>query len=251
VSTSSVENYVKQYSAQMGRVATEDEIRGFIEKHIRDEILSREAISLGLDQGDIVIRRRLVQKLDFMTDELTQVEPPTEDEIVRYFEENKSVYAAPDRVSFSQVFLNPEGLTSDEAFQRARDLKARLNTERATPENAYQYSSPTLLETFYQNMTREDLQMSLGSEDLFDKIWDFSTGIWEGPVESGFGMHLILATDKNNGEVPELKKVRQLVIQDLVLEKEANAKKAFMDNLKTRYAIKIDEELKPYYEDES
>jgi len=249
VSSSTIETYVKQYSAQMGRAATEDEIRGFIEKHIRDEILSREAISLGLDQGDIVIRRRLVQKIDFMTDELTQVEPPTEEEIVRYFEENKSVYVAPDRVSFSQVFLNPEGLTSDEAFQRARDLKTRLITAKVTPENAYQYSSSTLLEDFYQNMTGEDVLMSLGSEDLFDKIWDFSAGIWEGPVESGFGIHLIHITDKNYGEVPELEKVRQLVIQDLVLKKEANAKKAFMDNLKTRYAIKIDEELKPYYED--
>jgi hypothetical protein len=244
VSAVTIDNYTKQWSAQMGRPATEEEISGFIEKYIREEILSREAITLGLDKGDIVIKRRLVQKIDFMSGEMLEVPQPTEEELTNYFEVNRSNYRLPRRISFTQVFLNIEGLPNDEAYAKATELKNQLSD--VDPGNAFQYGSSTLLEDSYDNVSDEELSKLFGDTEFFKILWEFPGYSWQGPVESVFGLHLVYVSDKTDMRIPELTDIKMEVLRDLISDKQREIKQQFIESLKKRYIIKIDDELLPY-----
>jgi len=247
VSNKTIDNLTEQWSAQMGKPVTEDEIKGFIDKYIREEVLSREAKSLGLDDGDIVIKRRLVQKIDFMSEGMIEMAPPSENELEEYYDANMEKYASPRLVSFAQVYLNTSENPGD-AIQEAENLKKTLNGKNESPDNAHKYGSSFLLNSNFDNFSHEEVSNTFGNSELFNTIWEYPEDSWQGPVESGFGWHLIYVTGKTEKQISDLENLREIITIDLIDENRKKAKEQFIQELKSRYIIHLDEELKPYYQ---
>jgi peptidyl-prolyl cis-trans isomerase C len=96
------------YERQFGQAPDADEMRGLVTAHIREEVLCREALALGLDRDDTIVRRRLAQKMEFLTDDIATAAVP-EDAVVReFFEKNAERYAKPGRVTFRHVYFSKE-----------------------------------------------------------------------------------------------------------------------------------------------
>jgi hypothetical protein len=249
VSWSTIESEMKQWENLMGRPPTEEEVGSFIDKYINDELLSREAISLGLDKGDIVIKRRLVQKIEFMRDDYFNIPEPTDEDLKIYLQDNNDNYTIPRQISFAQIWLKGDGMTADELIERAFSLKSILNDHREKPENAVQYNSSALLDTEYSAISQQKMLNLFGNEDLFNDLWSDQAGIWIGPFHSVYGIHLMYIMEKEESRLPGVEEVREKLVFDYVTNEKAKAAKLFMDNLRDSYIIKVDENLVPYYEE--
>ena len=103
-----VEQLAAQFSRTWMRPPTEEELAGLIERHIRGEVFYREALAMGLDQDDPYVRNRLGQKLEFLLDDLSAETAPSDETLARYLQEHGERYQVPARVSFQQVYLNPD-----------------------------------------------------------------------------------------------------------------------------------------------
>ena len=101
----------EQFQRTWMRPPTRQELKGMVEDFVKEEVLYREAQALGLDQDDLVIRRRLRQKMEFLNEDLTESQAPTDEELQAYFDANQKRFRRPDRFSFQQVYINPHNST--------------------------------------------------------------------------------------------------------------------------------------------
>jgi len=247
VTANRIETRVNQWSVQMGRSATQDEIRGFIEEYIRDEVLNREAKLLGLDKNDIVVRRRLAQKMAFMSSEFILIDPADDEQLLSYFYSNINKYIQPATVSFFQVYINSRELSDNEIDSKAKSIKARLILEKVATDNLSNYGDMSLLSDFYSAMTADEINKVFGVPDFTDEIINIPGQTWDGPFESGYGHHLIFIVDKKDSITPSFSKVKEQVEKDFMDIRQKEAEDQFYKKLKSRYIINIEKELLPLY----
>ena len=162
-----------QWAAQGGRPPTPRELQGLVEEHIREEILSREAQALGLDRGDVIIRRRLVQKLRFVTEDIALETAPDPVALEAFFNEHADRYAAPERVTFSHVYFSSD--RHDDARELARDALAELSGQNG--EAWLEVGDPFLLNRTYADRTLTDVRELFGSA-FAEGIAELETGPW-------------------------------------------------------------------------
>jgi len=108
VSTADVERLSTLWQRQWQRPPTSEELQGAIDQHVREEIYFREALALGLDREDTIVRRRMAQKMRFISEDLATAAEPTEGELTSFLEQNEERYRTPGEVSFIHVYVNPD-----------------------------------------------------------------------------------------------------------------------------------------------
>ena len=108
VSKNDIQRLHDQWLSQMGSAPTPGELDGLINSHIREEIFVREARKLGLERDDVIIRRRLAQKLQFVVEDRALLETPSDSALRGYFDRHKQRYEIAERLTFSHVFFSPE-----------------------------------------------------------------------------------------------------------------------------------------------
>ncbi|GKS59342.1 hypothetical protein YTPLAS18_28690 [Nitrospira sp.] len=222
------------------RPPTADELRGAIEDRVREEILYREALAMGLDKDDTVVRRRLMQKLKFLSEDLMAGTEPTVDELQRYFREHRERYREPVRLQFSQVFFNVDRHGA-KAAGMAREALESL-TARGASANAGQALGDRLLTLVYDypEQSVEDVARVFG-DDFARQVVQLPVGGWQGPVRSGYGLHLVYIKDRRPGLVPTLASVQHAVLRDYEQAKREEAAEDFYERLRARYDIVIDQ----------
>lgn len=194
---------------------TSDELDTIVNEFIREEALAREARELGLDQNDYVIKRRLVQKLDYVARGFVEAAfQVTEEDVRAYFEENRPDFYIQPRITFTHVFFSAERHGADEAEQLAATTLAQLRQSRARFEDAGQYGERFLYGLNYVDRSRILVESHFGTE-LTEAIFgiDPSVDDWSGPFRSDHGAHLVLVTAVQPGRNPSLDEVRPQVVQ--------------------------------------
>ncbi len=215
----------EQWRAQLGRAPSEDELKGLIEQFVREEIYYREALRLSLDQGDVIVRRRLVQKLTFLTEDIATGQPPGEAELRAFHEANADRYRLPARYSFRHRYFS-----ADRREDAKADALAAL-TDPAAP------ADPFMLQRAYAERSLREIG------DLFGR--DFAAALtnlavspdWQGPLPSAYGWHLVQVEKVLPEALPSFAQVQARVANDLNAERREQANAAYYKQLRSRYQV--------------
>jgi peptidyl-prolyl cis-trans isomerase C len=227
-----------QWQAQMGRAPTPAEASGLLEQWIKEEIYYREAKTLGLDDNDTIIRRRLAQKLTFLNEDLANAQPPATAELEAFFLQNSADYAEPERFSFEHRY-----------FSSDRRDDAQLDAEAAR-SSATITGDPFILQRSYARRAAREIADLFGRDfaiSLADLDAD-SPDHWQGPIRSAYGWHLIRLSERTAPRNPPLAEVSDAVLRDFQQQRRQQANEAFYQQLRSRYDILLIEpgvEAKP------
>ena len=218
------------WQTQTGRAPTPSELQGLLEEHVREEILVREAKRLRLDEGDAIVRRRLVQKLAFLTDDLAIGEAVDEAALRRYFEDNRERFETPAVVTFSHIYFSPE--------QRA---DARADAERALAaldaEAWRSAGDPFMLGRTYAHASLERVRKDFGDEFAAAVASRPAEGAWRGPLRSTYGQHLVRVDANTPARSPDYAAAKQRVVAEFDAERRAAANREYFEELRARYTV--------------
>ena len=218
------------WQTQTGRPPSDTELTALIDDHVREEIMVREAKRLDLDQDDTIIRRRLAQKLMFLTEDVATLAAPADDELKRYFDDHRARYATPAVITFSHIYFSPD--RREDAGVAAKQALAQLD-----PEAWRQTGDPFMLGRTYAHASVARIERDFG--DAFAAALQplSADGAWQGPVESVFGFHLLRIDAKSPAQGRTFDAVAARVTADFDAERRAAANKAYFDDLKAQYDV--------------
>lgn len=238
VTQSSIEQMKAQFEKTWQRTPTPEEEKAFVEDLIRNEIYYREALAIGLDRDDEVLKRRLRQKMEFIFEDIGSITEPKDDELKAFMGKNQEKYLLDPQIAFKQVYVSSykRGKSAD---ADARQILAELN-KGVSPDTV---GDVTMLEPEVRLSPLWDIKKQFGDE--FGKsLLDLKPGVWAGPIKSGYGLHLVLVKKRLRGRLPDLKEVREVVKRDCMIEKQKELKDAAYAKIRERYVVTV-EKSKP------
>jgi hypothetical protein len=235
VSAAKIENLAELFGRTWRRPPTRAELDGLIDDHVKEEILYREALARGLDRDDIVIRRRLRQKMEFISEDVAAQAEPTEHQLQTFLAEHADRFREPSRISFTQVYLSPDRRGQD-AWSDAERVLVALNHGSSDPAQA---GDPFLLEPEYREVAPQDIERLFG-RTFAARLAELPVGRWAGPVESGYGLHLVSIHDVTPSRLPNLDEVRDAVTLEWRAARVKEANRAFYEGLRTRYEVTVE-----------
>ncbi len=223
------------------RPPTQQEMDSLIQDYIQEEIYYREAMAMGLDRDDTIIRRRLRQKMEFLADGMGYIKEPTEKDLQSYLQKHPEKFRVENRFTFSQVYLNPEQ-HQNSLPQDATQLLAKLNNAGNSVDTS-EYGDRFMLGYYFSNQSESNVARTFG--DQFAKqLAQLETGKWVGPVESGYGQHLVLISNRTEGRIPPLSEVRKKVQSEWMNDESKQTSEKFYESLRSRYTVKIEQPQK-------
>lgn len=224
-----------RYQKVWQRPPTEQELEDLVQNHIREEVLYREAVAMGLDRDDEIVRRRMRQKIEFLSEDIASLDEPTEETLQEFLAAHPEKFRQDTRFSFRQVYLNSNDRESS-AEADALALLARLRQQDGDAANA---GDQIMIEHVFENVAEREIERVLGGRFL-QALRDTPQGGWQGPILSGFGLHLVNISERVYGEVPELAEVRDLVVREWTVVNHKAANEVFYQMLRDRYKVTIE-----------
>ncbi|MBW1753117.1 MAG: peptidyl-prolyl cis-trans isomerase [Deltaproteobacteria bacterium] len=234
VTATEIERLSGNWSKKWNRPPTETELKGFVESYIKEEVYYREALALGLDQNDTILRRRLMQKMEFLSNDLAELNQPDESALNKYFLENQEKYRSPARVSFTHIYfsLDKRGAM---ALEDSKRVLAELDVPRV-PERGDSF----MMEYDFVQETPFEVARLFGS-GFAEQLFTLETNTWQGPVASGYGLHLVLISEKIDSRMPKLASVIEKVRTDWMFEQRQKMNKEIYEKFKERYEIVVED----------
>jgi hypothetical protein len=234
VSTADIERLSENWSKKWNRPPTETELQGLIDSFIKEEVYYREALALGLDQNDTVLKRRLMQKMEFLSNDLAELNQPDETALNKHFLHNQEKYELPARLSFTHIYFSLDKRGS-KAFEDAESVLSGLNALRA-PERGDNF----MLQYDFDQETQFEVERLFGKV-FAEKLFMSETNNWEGPIESAYGLHLVRISEKIDARMPELASVIDKVHTDLMFEQRQKMNRELYERFKERYEIVVED----------
>lgn len=237
VSLRQQENLAATFSRTWQRLPTESELNGLITDYIRQEIAYRESQAMQLDRDDIVIRRRLRQKLEMLTEDVASLTPPGDQQLKAYLDENADAYRVPAVLDFRHIYFDIDE-DREQAEREAESLLATLQSGDAQVDIT-SVGDASLLPLDLRDVRETELD-SLFGRGFAKAVAEIEAGTWGGPIRSGFGIHLVMIERRVDGRMPELDEVSDQVLRDLMVIRRRQAIDTLYERLSERYAISIE-----------
>jgi hypothetical protein len=221
--------------AQGRPMPSEQQLRAMMEQRVGLEILSREAVALGLDRNDEIIRRRLAQKMEFLFEDLGQLQDPTPAELKAWMERNPDRFKSPPRISFHHLYFafDKHGGT---ARQNAQAALAKLGGAPAEPAGSAVTGDPFMFQDSYIDRTPESVAKDFGPS-FAQAIFNLGPGSWAGPVESGYGWHLVFVDAIVPERMPAFSEVEPQVKSDWLEKRTRQLKEKTLQEIRSRYTV--------------
>lgn len=226
-----IEQLAKAYQAVWQRPPDDDELSAIVDDFVREEIYYREALALGLDRGDTVVRRRLRQKMEFLTDAGAQMLAPSTGELEAYLLAHERSFQRAPRLAFEQVFLGP-----DPAPEKTRRVLRALQSEPSLDVSSV--GERTMLPARSRLSPPRDVDGTFGA-GFFERLAAVPAGVWAGPVVSAFGVHLVRVGERLAARTPPLEAIRESVLRDWKSTKAGELREAHYARLRERYVVDI------------
>ena len=216
------------------RLPTESELTALIDDFVVEEILYREAKSIGLDQNDTIIRRRLRQKMEFLFEDFSAYEP-TREELQQFLDDNPEQFTTDARITFEHVYLK------DGSQAEAEVLLRELKSTGSVPADDRFLSG--LLPPRFEAAREAEIGARLGGA-FAEQLLTLDRDQWTGPVDSPFGIHLVYIEEVVPGRLPKLDEVTDIVTRDWQVVRRAEAERDILETLRAKYTVTI-ESLSP------
>ncbi|MHC5012362.1 MAG: peptidylprolyl isomerase [Planctomycetota bacterium] len=218
------------------RPPTPEEVRALVDRRVRDEILYREALALGLDQGDAALRRRIAMKLEYLARDAGGLVEPTDAELEVYLAAHTERYAEAPRRAFTQVYVRGDDTDPAASEARARRLLDRLRAEPDVDPDTV--GDGFLIDRRQPPMTPAEVARLFG-EGFAEALLALSGDGWQGPIRSGYGLHLVRIDAEMPGGPQTLEVVRDRVREDLLDGRREAALEAYLEALRAKYEVEI------------
>jgi len=235
ISTQQIELLASMWEKQWRRPPTPQELNGLVQSFIREEVLYREALAMGLDRDDMVVRRRLAQKIEFLAQDLATQGEPGDAELRTFFQENAEDFEVPGTVTFTHVYVNLDNRGED-SFEDADRILAELRAGA----DATQLGDRFMLQSHYADLTQQGVARNFGNSFAED-IFELAPGTWEGPVQSGYGIHLVRIESREEAFMPPFEEVRPRVRDEFMTNLRREVDELFFERLRESYEIVIEE----------
>jgi hypothetical protein len=234
VATATVEQLSSQFGRTWLRPPTAEELDALVANHIRDEVYYREALSLGLDQDDVLIRRRLRQKLEFILEDLSIEQTPSDEVLASYLVDNAERFRIDPRMTFTQIYLNADGRgdLNEDAVRLLDALRAGQASESA--------GDRTMLPAEFTDAAPYEIARWFG-QDFADVLFELEPGPWQGPLRSGLGVHLVRIDSLEPGRAKTLDEARAELERDYLAERRTELEEIAYQRLLSRYKVVIEQ----------
>jgi len=193
------------FVSQWHRQPTPEEFRGLVESFIRQEVLYREGLAMGLDKDDTIVKRRMAQKMEFLSEDVASAHEPSTEELQRWYANNSQKFALADRATFRHLFFG-----FDRRGQNAQaDALAALNKIVGKPEDSplgKQLADPFMFQDYYGDRAPDQLAKEFGPAFAIG-LYKLKPKMWQGPIESGYGWHLVWIESITPGRIPAFEEV--------------------------------------------
>ena len=239
VTEGDVEQLKVLWSKQWQRPPTPEELRSLIHDHVRERVLYREALALGLDKNDSILRRRLAQKMEFLIADVTLPAAPAQEDLRAYYHENAERYLEPTRVSFTHIYFSPDE-RGDRVQTEARAALATLRQLRADASHAGEYGDRFLLRSRYDDTPVDAVARDFG-RDFAANVAALVPRRWQGPITSGFGMHLVYVSAVEAERLRSFEQVRRQVRDDYLFELRRDTNDRAYRKLRESYEIVVED----------
>jgi hypothetical protein len=237
ISRGQQENLLNTFSRTWQRPPSPAEFQGLLQDYVRQEIAYRESQAMGLDQDDIVIRRRLRQKLELLAEDVAALAAPTDEDLQTYLDQHPADFLVEPRLTLRQVYFSRDRRGAA-AEQDALQLLQRIASDG--PAGDFEtFGDPLPLPSELRDMRESEIARLFGGV-FTDGLQGLATGRWTGPVESGFGLHLVFIEQRQAGRVPELDEVRQAVRREWSSQRRREAVDGLYERLAENYTIEIE-----------
>jgi hypothetical protein len=234
ISWDTVERMSRQFELTWQRPPTEADRQSLIEEIVRNEIFYREAIAIGLDRDDEILKRRLRQKMEFIYEDIATIAEPTDEELHIFLSRYRQKYLADPRLAFQQLYFHADKRGMNAEADAIKGL-AQLR-EGASPDSV---GDPTQLAAEVPLTPSWEIERQFG-EAFSTRLLEFETGVWAGPLQSAYGWHLVLIHERIGGHLPDLNEIRETVKQDWLVERQQELKDAAYAKVREKYAVTIE-----------
>jgi hypothetical protein len=225
-----------------GRPApSSEELRILADARVREEILYREALALGLDVDDTIVRRRLAQKMEFLFEDVARLREPTTEELKAWFEGNAERFAVPGRVTFRHLYFSPDrrGNRAREDAERAR---GRIGNEGIDAPAAIALGDRFMFQDYFPDRAQDDVAKTFGA-GFARTVFQTPTGRWAGPVQSGYGWHLVWVDSVTPARVPGFEEIEADVRAAWTEEQRAVIRARAFEAMRGRYQVVLPDDL--------
>lgn len=234
IDTNDIESYTAKWEMQWKRPPTQEELSNLILQNIKQEVFYQEALKMNLDHNDEIIKRRLSQKMEFLSNDLATLAEPNDKELEDYYKRHSDKYLTPYLYSLYQIVFTSDNHTNpDDIIKSIIDESENLSFDDM---NAKGDNLPFPFQ--YKNITSFELNSQLGNV-FTDNLETIELNKWVGPVTSGFGKHLVYITEKQEPYLPALADVRDAVLRDYQYDKQKEVNQVIFNSLKNNYTIKF------------
>ena len=223
------------FAAQWRRTPSPEEMRGLEENRIREEVLDREALLLGLDKDDVIIKRRLAQKMQFLAEDVAATHQPTTADLKAWYVKNSSSFTLPRRLSFRHLYFSPDR-HGPRAHDDAMRALAKIANEPENSKTAAGLADRFMFQDYYADRTPEELEKEFGAQFALS-VPKFKPGSWQGPVESGYGWHLVFVDSVIPGRIPVFEEVEPEVKTAWLADQKQQAWQKAYEEMRVKYTI--------------
>ncbi len=223
------------FQSQWHRQPTPAEFQALVEDKVREEVLYREGLAMGLDKDDTIVKRRLAQKMQFIAEDVAAAHEPSPTELRAYFEKNSSKFALPSRYSFRHLYFSPDKRGTAAQFDALRTL-TKIAGQPEDSKLAASLADRFMFQDYYGDRTPEALAKEFGPQFAV-ALENVKPGSWQGPIESGYGWHIVFVDTVIPGRIPALEEIEADVKTAWLGEQKATAWKKAYTEMRGKYTV--------------
>jgi peptidyl-prolyl cis-trans isomerase C len=223
------------FESQWHRQPTATEFQAMVEDKVREEVLYREGLAMGLDKDDTIVKRRMAQKMQFLAEDVAAAHEPSTAELKAWFEKNSNKFALPSRYSFRHLYFSPDKRgrnTQDDAAKALTKIAGQTEDSKL----AVSLSDPFMFQDYYGDRTPEALAKEFGPQFAV-ALEKLKPGSWQGPIESGYGWHLVYVDTVIPGRIPAFEEMEPDIKTAWLAEQKKQAWQKAYTEMRAKYIV--------------
>ena len=236
ITTGQIDSLAAIFARTWQRPPSEAELKGLVDDYVRDELATREGLAMGLDRDDVIIRRRLRQKLEFLSEDSPDPATVMDAELQAWLDQHPDHYRVEPEMAFRQVYVSLDR-RGDAAERDAKILLAKLSTEGE--DVGTDVGDRLMLPRDVERSPRSSIARQFG-EDFAGEVIKIAPGRWAGPVRSAYGLHLVWVHARDEGRMPALDEVRPQVERDVMSGRRRQRLDQMYAEILSRYTVVVE-----------